>query len=303
MQGWVALGMVLCSGTARGEQYSPLYTLFNEFGEKSSAVYDPLREMVWTSVKDFGGVDENGSSHYLDVISHTDPNDPVCPRSLGMAFSQPSIRIHETEHMLSYQISKLSGTDDYNLEGLYFQNGNGLIFSNPRTRVTDFSNMIPSELREAPSPYQTYIVEQMKYPSLNRIGYLFNEWASYRSNILLNLQLEKAGTPESDADGHGSNFSPHFFGYLAIGLHYLRTAEPEALKDRQFKAAFALYAELTWQLMHEALRSPVFGKLDTIYGSRINKLMEFYRNSPRFAAVRNSLVDIYGKEWVAKLMQ
>lgn len=265
--------------------------------------YNPLDYITWTKVKDYGGVKDIGSSHYLDVISHTDPNDPYCPRSAGMAFAQPSIRIHETQHMLQYQIRNLGKANDPTIEGLYYQNGNGVIFKIPKTKVTDFAHLIPDELRKDPSPYQTYIINQMNYPSLNNMGYLFNEWASYRSNIILNLQLEKAGIPESDAEGHGANFSPHFFGYLAIGMHHLRSAEPEALQDQQFKAVFALYAESTWKLMHEALTSPVFGKDDTYFGSRLKEIMAFYRTSPVFADVRNSLIEIYGKEWVDQLMK
>src|SRR5688572_30454971 len=71
---------------------------------QGTQVYNPLDHIVWTKVKDYGGVLDIGSPHYLDVISHTDPNDPYCPRSNGMISSQASIRIHETEHMLHYQL-------------------------------------------------------------------------------------------------------------------------------------------------------------------------------------------------------
>lgn len=266
-------------------------------------IYNPLDNIVWTKVQNYGGVWDIGSPHYLDVISHTDSNDPICPRGNGMIFSQSSIRIHETEHMLHCQILSRFGKNDQKFTGIYYQNGNGILFSKPKAKVTDFAYLIPQELRDVPSPYQTYIVEQMQYPSLNNIGYLFDEWASYRSNIILNLELEKAGIPEPDADSHAANYSPHFFGYLAIAMHHLRMIEPQTLNDEQFKATFALYAEESWRLMHDALNSPVFGRADTIYGSRIQKVMDFYRNSPKFADVRNSLIAIYGKEWVVKLMQ
>lgn len=143
----------------------------------------------------------------------------------------------------------------------------------------------------------------MKYPSLNNIGYLFDEWSSYCSNITLNLQLEKIGTPEPEGEGHAANYSPHFFGYLAIAMQYLLVNEPEAVRNRQFKAAFALYSEITWDMMTKALKSPVFGDPNTIYGSRLSQIMNFYRNSSKFAQTRTSLATIYGKDWVQRLMR
>lgn len=189
-------------------------------------VYNPLNDISWTPVNNYGGVSDIGSAHYIDIISHTDPSDTFCPRSSGMAFSQASIRIHETEHMLHCQIQRFTGTNNPKTEGLYFANGNGIIFTKPKTKVTDFSYLIPSELIEGPSPYQTYIVDQMQYPSLNNIGYLFNEWASYRSNIILNLELEKSGIPEPDYNSHAANYSPHFFwiyGYCDASYAHDRT--------------------------------------------------------------------------------
>jgi len=270
---------------------------------KRTEIYNPLDNIVWTEIGDYGNVLDIGSRHYLDVISHTDPNDSICPRASGMAFAQASVRIHETQHMLHCQIQRLSDRSEESIEGLYYQNGHGIIFKNPKVKVTDFASLIPQELREIPSPYQTYIIDQMQYPSLNNIGYLFNEWASYRSNIILNLQFEKAGIPEPDLGSHAANYAPHFFGYLAIAMHHLRLVEPEALNDKQLKATFALYAESTWQLMHEALTSPVFGADDTFYGSRIRKVMSFYRDSEKFEDVKNSLIEIYGEQWVNKLME
>lgn len=266
----------------------------------SESPYNPLDHIAWTQIKNYGGVVDIGSPHYLDVIGHTDPIDPVCPRANGMAFSQASIRTHETEHMLHYQMLRSANV---NQTGIYYQNGNGILFAGPKIQITDFAYRIPQELRDDPSPYQTYIVDQPKYQSLNNIGYLFDEWASYRSNIIVNLELEKAGIPEPDADSHAANYVPHFFGYLAIAMHHMRLVEPNALNDEQFKAVFALYAQESWRLMHAALNSPVFGRSDTIYGSRIQKVMDFYRNSPKFVDVKNSLIAIYGKEWVMQLMQ
>lgn len=264
----------------------------------TSYAYDPSSEIKWTTVKDYGGVTENNGSHYLDVIGHTDPKDPYCPRSLGMAFSQPSIRIHETQHMMHFQVRNLGGAFDDTIEGVYYEKGNGVVFKKPKTKVSDFAKTIPSILRNG--PYQLYIIGQAsKYPSLNNIGYLFNEWASYCSNIILNLQLEEEGKPEPDADGHAANYSPHFFGFISYGLHYLNKNEPRAL-NKQFKAAFALYAERTWQLMRDALTSPVFGNDNTNYGSPIRKLMDFYR-SPQFEA-RDTLIAIYGEDWFTDLI-
>lgn len=264
--------------------------------------YNPLEEIIWTPVGYYGSVQDIGSPHYLDVVGHTNTFDPECPRSNGMAFDLPSVQIHETEHMLNCQIRKLGGISNYDIEGIYDNIGKGIIFTKPKTKVTDFAALIPIELRESPSPYQGYMVDQMQYSSLNNIGYLFNEWASYRSNIILNLELERAGIPEPDLNGHAANFSPHFFGFLAFGLHYLKTAEPMALNDKQLKATFALFAEYTWKLMHEALRSPVFGAKETIFGSRIEKMINFYKYSPKFEAVRKTLKEIYGEDWVTELM-
>lgn len=277
---------------------------FFKFLHKSvkSKSYNPMDEITWTQIKDYGGINDIGSTRYIDVISHTNPADTFCPRSSGMAFSQASIRVHETQHMLHCQIQRLTGTNNPTTEGLYYGNGNGIIINKPKTKVTDFSNLIPQELIESPSPYQTYIIDQMRYPTLNNIGYLFNEWGSYISNIMLNMELEQKGKPEPDADSHAANYSPHFFGYMAIAMHYIRLNEPAALNDKQLKATFALYSQLTWQWMQVAANSPVFGNPNTIYGSRIKQVRDFYKYSAKFADVKNSLIAIYGKEWVDQLM-
>lgn len=280
-----------------------LFTTVSATWTSETTTYDPLKEITWTLIEDYGGVVDVGSPHYLDVIGHTNTSDPECPRANGMAFELASLQIHETEHVLHCQIRRLGENDNYGVEGLYYSEGRGIILTKPKTRVTDFAWKIPTELRAAPSPYQGYLVDQMQYEPLNNIGYLFNEWGSYCSNIILNLEFEKAGRPEPDWNGHAANYSPHFFGFLAYAMHHLRTAEPEALNDKQLKATFALYAEYTWKLMHDALSSPVFGSKNTMFGSRLEEIMKFYRTSPNFAEVRESLMAIYGEDWVIKLMK
>ena len=299
----LVFGIMAVGGLAFVESHThALKKSLSKYFHTYPKVYNPLDEITWTKVKNYGGVADIGSPHYIDVISHTDPNHSICPRSNGMIFSSGSIRIHETQHMLHCQIARSKGSDTEEREGLYYKNGKAIVLTKPKTKVTDFAYRIPQELREAPSPYNTYIEGQMIYPSLNNIGYLFNEWGAYISNITLNLELEIAGIPEVGYDSHAANYSPHFFGYLAIGMHHLRTSEPNALEDKQLKATFALYAESTWNLMYAALNSPVFGDENTIYGSHIKKIMEFYRNSPKFQEVRESLSAIYGEEWVNRLM-
>lgn len=269
-----------------------------------SGLYDPLQEIKWTMVKDYGGAKATGSSTYTDVVGHTDPNDQYTPRKNGLNFSPDSVAVHETGHMLHFQVRNLESEFDETKEGIYYKDGKGVVFTRPKLKISDIRGQIPEILKDKYSPYELYLMKQPdNYDSHNHIAYLFNEWGCYIMNIKMLLELEEGGNPEDSSKGHAANHSPYFFGYLAYGIHNLKTSEPSALQDKQFKAAFALYAQETWDQMRRALKSPTFGNETTSYGPPIKKFMTFYQSSSEFAAVKGSLVSVYGKEWVDHLMR
>lgn len=252
----------------------------------------------WLNVNDYGNVAPAGSAHYVDVVGHTNPNDSTNPRGNGMGFKDAPTRAHETAHMLHAQLSDLAGGTGW--QGMYFESGKALAFREPEgVKVTAFEALVPTRFK-GDSTHATYMRDgPRQFPSKDRMGHIFNEWAAYCVNGRVSLEIIAGGGQLSEEGAHNA---PKFFAYAATGIKYMMDNNSPGLKDPQFLGAFALYADYTFRLMNQSLPLPR-------YASAARSYLDYFRSDTEFEPYRQAITAVYrgaygsaGERWVARLL-
>jgi hypothetical protein len=212
------------------------------------------------------------SRFYCEVMQYT--------RSPYLGSGDPATDVHETQHFMLHENTKPGS------KFVYFQDGKGAHFPEPRILTRDVAEFIPFK---SGMYYGTYIASR---PTQVLGENIVDEWRAY-------LTEEIFGIERGSSEGMGAG-GVEFLYYNAAMMHALAQQEPAYLSNKQGVAVFAMLAEIAheWSITKGVEK----GFFNSAANQRARKILDLMRNDQAHAPMRESLKKIYGAAWTARVL-
>jgi hypothetical protein len=249
--------------------------------------YDPRREIQLVDVPtyDFSGRDY-GSAYYRDIMTHV----PAGSRDFQ---SGPSTHAHESLHGLnSVMRSRTRDLDNF----VYFGNGKGAYVIEPRENSKDIRNHIGGTYRQLASfRIDIYLTRQAL--SWSNTLFVFDEWSAYNATTRSAVEIFRAGQWNNEFNSDPVDGLADFIYFSSAALLTIKKIDPDYLiKNKQFKAVFALQMEESVRWMNEAKKENIWR------GSAAWKKFSNLQTAPDAEPIREAVRSLVGPVWTKRVL-
>jgi hypothetical protein len=200
---------------------------------------------------------------------------------------------HETSHGIHAYIRNNKNDTGKKANGFYLLSGNYAIVLEPKLRIRDIRQYVPTEMRLG--RYELYFVQQSAWDDTPL--YIFDEWNAYVNGGATAIDLHKQGkwkAGKRDA----------VVGVIEFSVYALAVGQAVKEKDSQYFNDYEQFRHFMKFNLERSLEIFKYGrKVPEFSGYGQDEYFEKFKTSPQAAQLRKFATDTFGADWCQRVLE